>query len=113
MVVSDFDLHLLYEALDEERARRGMTWSDVAREIEQSYAKVSRSTIKGVRDRERVEGDGVLQMLLWLGRSPESFIPGSENRDDERLIEPKSSKVLRWDTKPYTRLWTSGVRNAN
>lgn len=47
------------------------------------------------------EGDGVLQMLRWLCRTPESFIAsysGSE-RNGERLPDVRPGQVLRFDTK--------------
>jgi len=96
-MADDFDLKSLYSAIDDERSRRGLTWSGVAKEIEERFAKVSSSTIKGVGDRPRVEGDGVLQILLWLGRAPESFVPGYCGAlVPLRPAEP--GKVLRWDT---------------
>jgi hypothetical protein len=47
------------------------------------------------------EGDGVLQMLLWLHRTPESFVPGhpeSEN-SNARLPDVPAAKILRFDTR--------------
>lgn len=93
-----FDLKALASALDTERSQRGLTWSGVARELtELCSVKVSPSTIKGVGERARAEGDGVLQMLLWLERAPESFVIGWEG-DFSPLRPAVSGKVLRWDT---------------
>ena len=96
-MADNFDLKALYSAIDDERSRRGLTWSGVAKEIEERFVKVSPSTIKGVGDRPRVEGDGALQILLWLGRAPESFVP-----DYCGALVPlrpaETGKVLRWDT---------------
>ena len=93
----NFDLKALYSAIDAERSRRSLTWSGVAKEIAERFAKVSPSTIKRVGDNPRVEGDGALQILLWLGRAPESFIP-----DYHGALVPlrpaRAGKVLRWDT---------------
>jgi Helix-turn-helix len=66
-----FDVRALYLALDAQRQERGMSWQQVAREVG-----VSPSTLTCMQRRRSLEGDGVLQMLRWLGRSPESFIPG-------------------------------------
>jgi hypothetical protein len=46
------------------------------------------------------EGDGVLQMLLWLGRSPESFVPGCRMADEAsaRLPSVSPGQILRFDT---------------
>jgi len=92
-----FDLKALHSAIDDERSRRGLTWSGVAKEIGERFVKMSPSTIKGVGDRPRVEGDGVLQIMLWLGRAPESFVPGYCGTLVP-LRPAESGKVLRWDT---------------
>ncbi len=93
IVISDFDLMALHAALDEARLQRQMSWSGVAKEID-----VSVSTIRGIIDRPRVEGDGVLQMLLWLDRAPECFIPRYDG-EQIPLCPVESGKVLRWDTR--------------
>ncbi|MDA1231252.1 MAG: hypothetical protein O2856_10805 [Planctomycetota bacterium] len=95
-MVGNFDLKSLYSAIDDERSRRELTWSGVAKEIEEQFMKVSPSTIQGVGDRLRVEGDGVLQILLWLGRAPENFVRGDIG-DLLPLRPAQPGKVLRWD----------------
>jgi hypothetical protein len=59
------------------------------------------STITGLKHKALGEGDGILQMPLWLRRTPESFVPGFQEADAERfrLRELGSEQVLRWDTK--------------
>jgi transcriptional regulator with XRE-family HTH domain len=64
----------LYESLDRERTRREMTWDQVARDIG-----VSAGTIKRIRDGGRMEVDGMLAMVGWLGVPVETFV-----RDDGR-----------------------------
>ena len=100
----DFDLKALYDALDEQRRSRQMSWTAVAREISRFKTEghpVATSTITGIKDKKVGEGDGILQMLLWLRRTPESFIPGFEEADAERyrLREIGREQTLRWDTK--------------
>ena len=100
----DFDLKALYQALDEQRSRRGLSWTGAAREISRSLRPghpISTSTITGIKDRDSAEGDGILQMLIWLDRSPESFIAGFAGAGAERyrLPDPGENKVLRWDTR--------------
>ena len=63
-----FDARALYEALDAQRASRGLTWADVARETGVAVA-----TLKRTADGGRLEVDGMLAMVTWLGRSVESF----------------------------------------
>lgn len=88
--------------MDAQCLSRELSWAAVAREISRnpSYGHAgSTSTITGVKDRTVAEGDGVLQMLLWLHRTPESFIPGFEAADTEcfQLPVPGEGQVLRWD----------------
>jgi len=63
-----FDAKALYAALDEQRRARGLTWADVARETG-----VAASTLKRTQDGGRLELDGALAMVTWLGRTVESF----------------------------------------
>ena len=97
----DFDLAALHDALDEQRARRGLTWRGVAGEINggSSASGISPSTISGVAKKEAVEGDGVLQMLIWLERTPESFMPDHDREPavDEALPVVGPKRILRWD----------------
>lgn len=64
-----FDPRALYEALDRRRLARGLTWAQIAREIG-----VSASTISGTRNGGRLEVDGMLAMVSWLGRPVEDFV---------------------------------------
>lgn len=101
-MAKNFDLKALSLAIDDERVSRGLTWNGVAKEIEERFVKMSPFTIKGVGDRPRVEGDGVLQILLWLGRAPESFLPDYSGALVP-LSPPEPGKVLRWDTEAIFR----------
>jgi hypothetical protein len=81
-----------------------MTWAAAAREINRFHKEthpIAVSTITGLTSRVSSEGDGVLQMLLWLRRTPESFVPGIEEAHDHRfrLRELGKEQILRWDTK--------------
>ena len=64
-----FDAKALYRALDAQRATRGMTWTAVSREIG-----VSPATITRTREGGRLEVDGMLAMVAWLGVTVESFV---------------------------------------
>lgn len=104
MAPSDFDLAALYAALDGQRQARRLTWATAAAEINAHLPgpptrPLSVSTIRGIKDRASVEGDGVLQMLLWLQRSPESFVRSHERAHIARakLPHPGHGKVLRFD----------------
>lgn len=103
MADSDFDLKALYHALDEQRRLREMSWAAVTREINHFAVgrPIATSTITGLKNNRLGEGDGILQMLLWLDRTPESFVPGNQEADTERfrLPELQRGQILRWDTK--------------
>jgi len=63
-----FDVRALYKALDEQRRSRGMSWKQVAMEVG-----VSASTLTRMKQGGRLEVDGMLAMVGWLGRTAESF----------------------------------------
>lgn len=63
-----FNSAVLYETLDQQRHSRGMSWSQVAKEIGVSVSTLTRTRLGG-----RMEVDGMLAMVRWLGRTVESF----------------------------------------
>ena len=100
----DFDLRALYDALDERRRERNISWTALAREVNRGSTTghpIAVSTITGLREKPVGEGDGILQMLLWLGRTPESFVPDITDADSERFRLPDVilSQTLRWDAR--------------
>ncbi len=64
-----FDSKALYQAIDEQRRTREMTWTEVSKEIG-----VSTSTITGTKRGGRMEVDGMLAMVHWLGVPVEAFV---------------------------------------
>ena len=64
-----FDSRALYQALDEQRSRRNMSWADVSREIG-----VSASTLRRIKNGGRMEVDGMIAMVDWLGEKVETFV---------------------------------------
>jgi hypothetical protein len=105
MVSADFDVKGMYAALEAQRISRGMSWQQVAREINGFFERVparpiSPSTIVRTREGGIVEGDGALQMLRWLGRTPESFMPGmASTAVDCNLPSLGPHQILRFDAK--------------
>jgi len=55
--------------MDAQRRARGMTWRHVA----QQMGDISPSTLTRTRLGGRMEVDGMLAMVRWLGRTAESF----------------------------------------
>jgi hypothetical protein len=102
---ADFDLVALHTAINARRTDLGMRWTAVAREVNRVNERhdvhpIAASTISGLKNKRwGVEGDGVLQMLLWLDRSPESFVPGHPGAafPDARLPRVAGKKILRFD----------------
>jgi transcriptional regulator with XRE-family HTH domain len=68
LIVRRLDPPALYAALDSERARRGLTWNQVAAE-----AGVNIGTIRRLRGNGRFETDGIQSLTQWLGRPVEEF----------------------------------------
>jgi len=64
-----FNSAALYDALEAERQRRGLSWSAVSREIG-----VAASTMQRLKNGGRMEVDGMLAMVGWLGQSVEDFV---------------------------------------
>lgn len=63
-----FDTAALHRALDAQRRERGLTWADVATQTGVAVTTLKRTALGG-----RLEVDGMLAMVGWLGRSVESF----------------------------------------
>ena len=64
-----FNAKALYQAMDQQREERGMTWADISREIG-----ISASTITRTKQGGRMEVDGMLAMVHWLGETVETFV---------------------------------------
>ena len=102
----EFKLDLLYAALDEHRRARGLTWAEAARQINAVGPQtggghpIAVSSITGLRTKALAEGAGVLQMLRWLGRPPESFVDGcpADVLASAALPDRGPRGVLRFDT---------------
>jgi len=66
-----FDAAAFYGALDARRIERGMSWREVAGETGVAASTMTRTRLGG-----RLEVDGTLAMVRWLGRTMESFTYG-------------------------------------
>ena len=102
--MNDFNLAALYEALDAERQERGLTWQEALSQINRRSDRrtaghpIAKSTLSNLRTGAIAEGDGVLQMLRWLNRTPESFVPGCEPLEVHKLPDIPADQILRFDT---------------
>ena len=63
------DSAALFAALDQRRSARGLTWAEVAAETGVSVATIKRTGRGG-----RMEADGMLALVSWLGLPVETFV---------------------------------------
>lgn len=100
----EFDARALYDAMDAERVARGMSWRQVADAIWTQSAvlnakrrdhPINPSTLTGIAKRHDTTCQHALFILRWLGRSPESFVPGSAV--DAPLPAAGPDRRLRWN----------------
>ncbi len=68
-----FDSKALFAALDAQRSARELTWTQVA-----AATGVSTTTITRTRAGGRLEVDGMLAMVRWLGVPVETFVRESK-----------------------------------
>jgi transcriptional regulator with XRE-family HTH domain len=64
-----FDAVALYRALNQQREAKDLSWAETARIIG-----VSPATIARLKDGGRLEVDGMLAMVGWLGVTVETFV---------------------------------------
>jgi hypothetical protein len=112
-VEREFDVAALYEALNAERLRRGLSWRLTADHIWEQSAELNRqrndhpispSTLTGIAKRGDTTCQHALFILRWLGRTPESFLsPVPPTSERAALTVAGPDRRLRWDSKHYTR----------
>ena len=67
-----FNAKALFDAMDQQRRERGITWQQVARETGVSAGTLTRTKLGG-----RMEVDGMLSMVHWLNCTVESLVQGA------------------------------------
>jgi hypothetical protein len=92
----------LYAAVDAQRQRLGMSWADVAREVQ-----VATSTIKRLQSGTAAEADGILGLVRWLRQAPEDFA-GSRS-SSRRPIGPGRLNTQKLFTSMDARRVTQGM----
>jgi hypothetical protein len=95
--MKDFDLAALSDALDARRQELGLTWQELAirvtdRPSRGSGRRIAASTFKGMSRRSSVRDTVVLQALRWLGRTPESFVPGLRATPEHALPDDDTGR---------------------
>lgn len=90
-VPGDFDVIALWDAVDEQRRARDLSWHQVTRTLDW----MSQSTIMGMRERGTSSCNHVLPMIQWVGRTPESFTVDPGGAVHELLPDP-GEQGWRW-----------------
>jgi hypothetical protein len=96
-LVQDMDVQALGEALDARRIELGLSWKELAfqateRPNRRSERRIAPSTFQGLAKRKAGRDTVVLQALRWLGRTPESFVPGLPERAGEMVPDDDSGR---------------------
>lgn len=92
--------------LDEQRRRRGLSWTELAAELNRPFETtpsipISPGTLRDMLKKRSVTSAVVLQVLRWMGRTPESFLSGAARSisPDEQMPEAGQDRVLGLDTR--------------
>lgn len=100
-----FDLTAFHAAVDERRCTLGLTWEEAMDQINRPFEgttsiPISISTVRGMPNKRSVTSAVVLQILRWLGRSPESFLTGQTEAScpGGKLPLAGAGQILRFDT---------------
>jgi hypothetical protein len=107
--IRPFDASALYQALDARRRELELSWKGVADQIwdlsselnnRRTDHPISPSTLTNMARKPRTSCQHALFMLRWIGRTPESFLPGATG-DDQRFALPPAGpdRRLRWALK--------------
>lgn len=99
-------MQALHAVLDAERRALHLSWIELTAQINKPFdgtssIPISLTTIRSMQKKRSVTSAVVLQVLRWLGRTPESFLTGhgSSPTASETLPEPGPSRILRFDTR--------------
>jgi hypothetical protein len=101
-----FDAAALFEALDQQRTERNLSWQGAASQIwEMSSAlnaqrgdhPISASTLKFLGDRGATSCQHALFILRWLDRTPESFLKGASKDAGVPLPPASDAQRPRWN----------------
>lgn len=89
-----FDFQGVHHSLDEERRKRGLSWMELAEEVNRPFVDtpsipIHPTTLRDMPKKRSVTSAVVLQVLRWLGKSPEAFlVPPSPGSLEETALPP-------------------------
>lgn len=100
-----FDLGGFHRHLDAERQRLGLSWVELAKEINRPFTSTTSipihfATLRDMQKKSSVTSAVILQTLRWLDEAPEAFLvpPFDEPSSETRLPSARLDEVLRLDT---------------
>ena len=85
-----FDTAAFYSALNAVRAKRGLTWKDVA-----TQAGINASTLTRIGQGKKPDVNGLAALLVWSNLKAETFMPNAGRASAEPIAE--ISKIIRRD----------------
>jgi hypothetical protein len=105
MTMHSFDLKIFHQALDERRRQHGLSWSELAAEVNRPFAGLSSlpinvATMRDLAKKSSVTSAVILQLLRWMDSAPECFLAEGERTPSEleRLPQAAPNQILRFDT---------------
>lgn len=100
-----FDLRLFHRTLDAERQKRGLSWPELAVEINRPFTSTTSipihfATLRDMQKKCSITSAVILQCLRWLDQAPEAFLvpPYDRPLSEARLPEARMDEILRLDT---------------
>jgi hypothetical protein len=104
--MNSFSMCAFHTELDEQRRVRGLSWTQLAAEINRPFEStpsipISPGTLRDMLKKRSVTSAVVLQVLRWLERTPESFLSGPMRsaRSEEEMPDAGLDRILRFDTR--------------
>jgi transcriptional regulator with XRE-family HTH domain len=101
-----FNMRVFHTELDEQRRARGLSWTQLAAEINRPFEStpsipISPGTLRDMLKKRSVTSAVVLQVLRWLGRTPESFLSGPMRSasPEEQMPDAGQDRILRFDSR--------------
>jgi transcriptional regulator with XRE-family HTH domain len=101
-----FNMRAFHAELDEQRRARGLSWTQLAAEINRPFEStlsipISPGTLRDMLKKRSVTSAVVLQVLRWLERTPESFLSGPMRsaNPEEQMPDAGLDRILRFDTR--------------
>jgi transcriptional regulator with XRE-family HTH domain len=99
-----FNAAALHAVLDAQRRSRGLSWRQVAGETG-----VSAATLTGTARGGRLEADGVMCMLRWLGLPAEAFLRGPAGPPPDLMTQIAALLRARPDLSPEAAAEREGI----